>query len=104
MWFNQTIIQLRGGLLSIEHKPLPWFGAKKLSIEELKQLYCKEVVSHSKNGTTTTYEVLAILSNGKHITLLSHLADAEQALFFEEEIEDYLGIEDRPVRGELRVD
>lgn len=103
LWFNRTIVQLRGGIFSIEHKPLPWFGAKKLPSDELEQLYCKEVLSNSKNGTNVTYEVHAILRNHRNIKLLSGLADAEQALFFEEAIEDYLGIEERPVRGEMRM-
>jgi hypothetical protein len=53
-----------------------------------------------KNSTSTTYEVYAILQDGARQKLLSGLHEIEQALYIEQEIERFLEIEDRPVRGE----
>jgi hypothetical protein len=42
-----------------------------------------------------------VLKGGKCVTVLSNLPDEDQARFVEQVVEDYLGIEDRPVGGEL---
>jgi hypothetical protein len=48
-----------------------------------------------------TYNVCAVLKGGQRVTLLSSLPEIDQALFVEQAVEEYLGIEDRPVGGEL---
>ncbi len=71
-----------------------------LPAKDLNQLFCKEKVRRSKNGTHTTLEVHALLSGGKRRKLLVLLEDIDQALFLEQEIEAHRGIRDRPVDGE----
>lgn len=42
-----------------------------------------------------------ITNSGNDTKLLSGLKTSEQALYVEQEIEKYLGIKNKPVRGEL---
>jgi Tfp pilus assembly PilM family ATPase len=69
-------------------------------VADLKQLYAKEKVSSSRNGTSITYEV-HVTRSGRNIKLVSGLESSEQAVYIEQEIEKYLNIKDIPVKGEL---
>jgi predicted Zn finger-like uncharacterized protein len=101
-YLNKTVIAVSGRELSITHGPLPWRGNKHLKSSNITQVYCKERIQHGKHSTNYTYEVQAILRGGAHEKLLSGLDESEQALYLEQEIERFLEIEDRPVKGELR--
>ena len=100
-WFNKSNIFVSKQSIEINHKPIPWFGNKKLKSTDLKQLYAKEKVSRNNNQTTVTYEVHAILNNDRNTKLLGGLVNNEQALYIEQEIEKYLGINDAKVKGEI---
>ncbi|MEP0355604.1 MAG: hypothetical protein ABJH06_06650 [Paraglaciecola sp.] len=98
-WFNKSNVFVSKETIEINHKPIPWFGNKKMKSADLKQIYTKEKVTSGKNGTTVTYEVHAILNSGTNTKLLSGLEASEQALYIEQEIEKYLNIKNSPVRG-----
>ncbi|MEW6208245.1 MAG: hypothetical protein AB1631_07750 [Acidobacteriota bacterium] len=98
-WLNRTHILVSRGKIAVRHAPLPWVGNTELEVSNLKQLYAKEKRSRSDNGTSTTYEVHAIAHNGRTIKLVRGLETREQALYIEQEIEKYLGIEDIPDTG-----
>ena len=100
-FLNRTTVTAEMGMLTIRHAPLPWPGNKQLWDEQFEQLFSKEKVSHSKNGTNYSYEVHVALRDGEQVKLLGGLDKAEQALFIEQELERYLGIADKPVRGEI---
>jgi hypothetical protein len=100
-WINRTRIRVDQGRISVRHGPLPWLGNKDLDGSTLKQLYSKEKVSRGRNSTSITYEVHAITNTGKNVKLVSGLESSEQALYIEQEIERYFGIEDAPVRGQI---
>lgn len=100
-WFNKSNIFVSKATIEISHKPLPWFGNKKLDATELKQLYVKEKINRNRNSTSVTYEVHAILHSQRNIKLLTGLENSEQALYIEQEIEKFLQIENAPVRGEI---
>ncbi len=99
-YLNTTVVKVGMSDLEIKHGPLPYPG-KRLERAFIRQLYCKERVHRNKNSTSYSYEVHAITKEGKHEKLLSGLDKSEQALYLEQEIERYLGLSDRPVRGEL---
>jgi len=99
--FNKTDIYVSREAIQIKHKPLPWLGNKRLIATELKQLYGKEVIRSHNFGNRVVYEVHTLISNGQNIKLLGGLETSEQALYIEQEIEKYLGIENIPFRGEL---
>jgi hypothetical protein len=99
MVLNTTTIEIGDGTLSIRHGPLPWRGNRTLPTMELDQLYCKQRVHHSNSGTHETYELYAIERGGKEHKLLAGLLEPEDALFLEQQIEQYLHLRDRPVPG-----
>jgi len=101
-YVNRTYITISYDALSVVHKPLPAPGQKTVKRSDLKQLYSKEKVHHGRNGTSYSYDVMAITHSEETIKILSGLSASEQALFIEQEIEKYIGIRDEAVRGEIR--
>ena len=90
--------------LSIRHHPVPWRGNRSLDIGDILQLYCDESYV-TKNRTTNPsvtwmYNLNALLADGRKLKLLSGLPK-DQALFLEQQLEEWLGIEPYPVSGEL---
>ena len=100
-WFNKTYIKVTSQYIDISHKPLPWMGNKKINSYDIKQLYGKEKISRNNNSSSVTYEVHVIMNSGYDTKLLSGLSNSEQALYIEQEIEKFLGIKNKSVRGEL---
>lgn len=100
-WVNQTRIVVGRGKLAVFHEPMPWPGNMDVETSNLKQLYTKEKINRSRNGTYVTYEVHATTNNDQNIKLVSGLYASEQALYIEQEIENYLNIKNVPVRGEM---
>jgi hypothetical protein len=103
-FLNRTTITVERGHLSVRHGPIPWNGNRELPADALEQLYCQEHVTHSRNGgTTIRYSVQAVGKESRRkITLVSGLTDRDQALFIESQVEQKLGIIDRPVTSEMR--
>jgi hypothetical protein len=101
---NYTTILVNVDRLSIRHHPVPWRGNRSLDIGEIVQLYCDESYV-AKNRTmnpsvTWMYNLNALLADGRKLKLLSGLPK-DQALFLEQQLEEWLGIEPHPVSGEL---
>jgi hypothetical protein len=95
---NHTTVQVKGDSLEVHHRPLPWFWIQhltgSLSIKTIQQIYCKK-------ASDNTYDVYAKAHYGKVVKLMGHLQEVEQALTIERELEQYLGISDKPMEGEL---
>jgi serine/threonine protein kinase len=101
-FLNKTTISIDSNNLKVRHTPLPWFGDCQYPPNDIEQLFCKEQINNTKNGQSITYEV-HIIANGEHKKLIGNLQDPGEALYIERQIEDYLGIEDRYVPGQLRA-
>lgn len=86
-FLNSSIIKVSRDSLSVEHRPLPWFGNKTISTNNISQLFCQEKISRSKNGTTRTYSLNLITRDGKKSSLLSSLDSPDVAIFIEQQIE-----------------
>lgn len=102
---NSTVIRVADGMLTVRHGPLPWIGNCDLPTEGIDQIYCQNKLQRSRDedGRTTIstqYEVHALV-NGRKQKLLSGLHEADHALFVEQRLERFLGIENRTVPGEL---
>lgn len=98
---NRTRISVESGLLRIRHAPLPWLGNLDLDAGSLEQLFCKEKTHRGKNGVSYTYEVWAVLKEGKSRKILGTSMEQDQALYIEQKLEQALSIKDRPVAGEV---
>jgi hypothetical protein len=99
---NRTVIKVESGRLTIRHGPLPWPGNRDVDTADLDQLYCRRVIRNTSNGSSETYQLHVLTKSGQQMKLVSGLDGPEQALFLEQRIEQYLGIENRPVAGEYR--
>jgi hypothetical protein len=101
-YLNKTFIDVTANSITIKHVPLPFWGNKKVSSKTVIQLYCKKDDFLGARNGYRAFAVHAITSERKNIKLLSGLDTSEQALFIEQEIEKFLNIEDKPVKGEIR--
>jgi hypothetical protein len=100
-FYNRTLVLVGEGKLSIQHVPLPWPGNRVLLAADLVQLYSKERVIRTRNGAQMKYQLNAITRENKTITLMSNLTAPDQVRYLEHKLEEYLGITDVPVQGEM---
>jgi hypothetical protein len=98
---NRTTVRLDRNTFSVQYDPVPWLGEVKVAVGDLEQLYCKEKVSRSSDGESREYKLCAVLKNGRQIDLVSNLEAPDIAAFLEKQIENWLGIANRPVVGEM---
>jgi len=101
-YLNKTRIDVDFNSITVRHEPLPFWGNKKVSSKTIKQLYCKKDDLYGSRNGYRVFAVHAITNERRNIKLLSGLDNSEQALFIEQEIEKFLNIEDKPVKGEIR--
>lgn len=97
-FLNHSTLRVDRKIFSIQHDPVPWLGEVKVPLGDLDQLYCKE-----KRGSkgSVSYQLAAVLKNGRKLDLLSNLESPEVGFFIEQQIENWLDIPDRSVRGEI---
>lgn len=100
-FLNRTTIKVDRQWFIVQHDPVPWPGEVKVPVKELTQLYCQEKVKQGKRSTSTTYDLSAVLQDGRKKTLLTGLDSPEVAAFIEQQVESWLNIEDRRVVGEM---
>jgi hypothetical protein len=97
--FNSTRIRAGSGALTVHHGPLWWPGNRKLEASEVTQLF---VVGRDGRRGNSTYEVCAVMRDGRKQVVLKGLESADEARFLEHSLERALRIQDRPVAGELK--
>jgi hypothetical protein len=100
-FFNRTTIRIDREEFLVHHDPFPWPGEVKVAVSELGQLYCTKKINRGKNSTTITYQLKALLKDGREKKLVSNLDSPNVAVFLEQQIETLLKIDDQPVVGEL---
>ncbi len=100
--FNHTVVAVQQDQLTVRHGPIPWLPQPTLATRDIEQLYCTRKVNHGKNGTSVRYALRAVTRDHSGLLLLSGLADLDQALWLEQEIEGLLDLRDRPVAGEFK--
>jgi len=98
-FFNHSRIVVDRDKFLVSHGPLPWFGNLQVPVTQVKQLYCKE--KPGKNNSGPTFQLSVILKDGRKKDLLSNLNSPEIGFYMEYQIENWLNIPDRPVRGEI---
>lgn len=110
MWYllatlvNKTHIEVNQKGINIKHTPVPTFNNRSLSIpkEKIKQLYVTRYTDKigKKKEAIQAYALSAILDNNKVIDLVKGM-DKDTQLYLEQEIETYLGIKDKLIKGEI---
>jgi hypothetical protein len=93
---NSTTITVSGGLLHVTSGPVPVSCDKRIGERMRKQLYVKSEAVQNR----VIYALYAATTDGRDVKLLSGLSTQDEVHFLEQEIEKFLGIEDRPVSGE----
>lgn len=105
--FNTTFLTVTNRNISIEHKPFNFLIQKDqyFARENVEQLYVKRYSIGSTNGNPVyAYNVVMVLNNKKSHVLIKGLRSLESARFVEQEIENYMNIEDRIMHGEWEGD
>lgn len=97
LFINSTTVYVDNVQIVIRHSPLPWPKNIKIPVESIDQLYCEEEVHVREN----IYNVIVLLKSGKKVALISKLKHMNKAAFIEQQIENRLGIIDRPINGEM---
>jgi hypothetical protein len=100
-FYNRTFVSVGRGTVSIEHRPIPWFGNRTLQAPEIAQLYTEQITTSGKNGPQVSYQLSAVSQDNKKIRLLSGMDSLDSARYIERQVEDWLGIRDRRVEGEM---
>jgi hypothetical protein len=100
---NTTVAEVAGGRLRVRHGPLPWPGNHDLDAAEVRQLYCTEKAADQGRSREPCYDytVHAVLADHRTVPLLDDLDDKTTALFYEQQLEEWLGIKPEHVPGEV---
>ena len=98
---NKTWIKAYNGVVSVIHGPVPWRGNLVIPCAEIDQLFCKEDVTHGKDGPSISYEVWVLKLDGTTLKLLGGSLTDDQAIFIEQQLEKSMGLTDRRVAGEM---
>jgi len=100
LFLNSTTVKVTYDAVETRSGPLPWKGNKTLPKHDIEQFYCTEKVQRSKNGSTVTYNVEAVLKGNRRETLVQGITHHDQALYIEQQLERHLGLRDASVDGE----
>ena len=100
-FINRTTLRLDGQKFAVQYDPMPWYGEVKVPVNQLDQLYCKEDRSSSNSGTHYSYQLCALLKDGRKLDLVKNLESPDLAAYLEQQIEAWLRIPDREVAGEM---
>ena len=100
---NHTQFRVQGGVLRVSQEPLPWWrGNRIIGVHEVEQLFVHEEKRVENEVPIAIYTLHAILVDGSRKQLLfKSTLTKDQALLIEEKLEEYLGIIDKRVAGEV---
>ena len=100
---NRTHVVADTHFLRVTHKPLPSIPIHMIPVHKIKQIFVvQNGMKHEESGDTSYYyRVRAELKATGRVDLTPALKSCDQALYIEQELERFLGIEDVPVSGEL---
>ncbi|SOD02176.1 hypothetical protein SAMN05216486_10287 [bacterium JGI 053] len=98
---NTTTLRIDGYRLRVTHHPLPWVRGVDLGIGDVQQLFCDERIIRGRYGASYAYDLNALLRDGSRRKVLANLDTPELPLYLEQHAEEWMGIQDEPVAGEL---
>lgn len=103
--FNRTNIIVADDYLYIEHRPLklPFYGDSHFPTDEIEQVYVEKYVqSRTNDRPNYVYAVSILKNNGEKLKMVKGIKHLDQARYIEQEIENYLLIQDEQVEGEYK--
>jgi len=100
-FLNRTWITVTDEHLSVRHGPVPWPGNKQLQVAEVRQIYCDETMHRGKNSHSFTFNVHALMHDGTAVPILKSLHEKQLALFYEQQLEEWLKIKPEHVPGSI---
>ncbi len=104
MFINKTDIYVTSSDITISSTPMKNPFSKDIVIptKNISQLYVSRYVSSTTNGVPNyAYALYAITDQKKQFPLIKGM-NKETQLYIEQEIENFLEIEDKSIRGEVR--
>lgn len=106
MYFNTSKVMVNTRYLTIKHEPIkiPFYKGHDIRSDDIEQVYVDEYVSSRSNKRPNyAFRVNVLLKDQQYkpIVILKGFKYPEQALYVEQEVERFLRIEDRKVKGEI---
>lgn len=92
MFLNRTQVIVRGGMMSIRHRPFPWLGGKRLPVNHLRKLFFRV-----ESGRATQYHLAAELDDGRRVALMT--APQHVLVYIKSFLEKRLSLPDEARRG-----
>jgi len=99
---NRTTVRITFGELRISHGPIPAPGNRKISVDDIDQLYVKHERQQKNDSTSHNYPLIARLKSGQEIKLLPRNNEVDVARAVEQLVENHLNIQDQLTAGEYR--
>ena len=81
-FFNETLVDVDANLISVLHRPLPFWGDKRIYSNVVERVY----VTKFRSRFHVTYNIRLKIKGKRSVKLLSNLQDYEQAKFIQKEI------------------
>jgi hypothetical protein len=100
--YNKRTIQVDHDQVQVSYGPLPFEKSQALASNQLSQLYTHKMMTPSRYGDIGGFTLAAILTDGRHLPLVSD-PSYERLHYLENQIEDWLGIKDLQVEGEVQA-
>jgi hypothetical protein len=104
MFLNRTVVTVADGWLVVWHGPVPWNGHRRLPVEDVRAVFCdrSDLRTGWRNGQSAgeNYCVSAVLTDNRRVWLLTGLENLTTAKFYEDRLEEWLGLPPEPVPGE----
>lgn len=102
---NTTTIHVNSERIDIVHRPFPFSKNIRINRTNLAQLYvARKLSSHRYYHLFPSYQINAILKDDHIFSIIRGLQDPGQGQFIEQKIEQFLGITDIEVDGEIEKD
>ncbi|MEM7331871.1 MAG: hypothetical protein AAF490_07255 [Chloroflexota bacterium] len=95
--FNSTTFTVDEFSLKMRHGPIPWFGHRTVKREDIVQIFTKEVPA---NEGSRSFHLSVILANGKDLKIVSVKSNVSISTYIEQELEAFMGIKNKKVKGE----
>ncbi|MEE2788328.1 MAG: hypothetical protein VX589_13380 [Myxococcota bacterium] len=102
--FNRTTIQANRQKIRVAHGPFRWGKPREIHVSAIQKLYVHKE-HHRRRGQgidNPKYAVHALLKGGGSVPLVDGLTGQFQALFIEQELERFLGLDTSGVIGEYQ--